>query len=281
MVPYVAVPSFRLGPFTIQALGLFAALGVYVGARLAVREAARHGVDPRPISEFAIWGVTAGVLTAHAVHLLLYHPEELSSLRDILTFWEGLASTGGVLGGVIAAILFFRRRRIRFDDYADAFALGIAPGWGIARIGCALVHDHPGVLTTSPFAVHFPASALTTLGFSGTRYDLGLADALALFAFTAILYFLDRRGLFRQRLLAILALLYGTSRFLLDFLRASDVPYPDARYFGLTPAQYFCFALWAYAVWKLITYQRARTARARPDSAMREPVAAAPQPVRS
>ena len=40
---------------------------------------------------------------------------------------------------------WFRVKRIRFRDYADAFALGIAPGWGVARIGCFTVHDHPGV----------------------------------------------------------------------------------------------------------------------------------------
>jgi phosphatidylglycerol:prolipoprotein diacylglycerol transferase len=60
----------------------------------------------------------------------------------------------------------------------------------------------------------------------------------------------------RDRLLAVLALVYGTSRFFLDFLRATDVPYPDARYLGLTPAQYFCFGLWAYGVWRLASYRR-------------------------
>jgi len=81
-----------------------------------------------------------------------------------------------------------------------------------------------------------------------TLYD---RHATLLFGASLLLQALDRRGLARGRLLAILALLYGTARFLLDFLRASDVPYPDPRYLGLTPAQYFCFALWAYGIWRL------------------------------
>jgi phosphatidylglycerol:prolipoprotein diacylglycerol transferase len=251
VIPYFELPSLHLGPLTLQAFGLFAALGVYVAARLAVREAARHGLDPRPISDFAVWGVAAGVLGGHAVHLLFYHPEELSDWRRVLAFWEGLSSLGGLAGGVLAAVVYFRRAHVRLGEYGDSFALGIAPGGGIARIGCFVVHDHPGVKTHFPLAVHFPASAEAILGFSGTRHDLGLYDALALFAFAVVLYALDRRGLLRGRLLALLALLYGTSRFLLDFLRASDVPYADARYLGLTPAQYLCFALWAYAAWKL------------------------------
>ena len=188
MIPYFELPSLHLGPFTLQAFGLFAALGVYAGARIAVREAERRQLDPQPLSDFAVWGVAAGVLMGHAVHLFLYHPEELSDWHRVFAFWEGLSSFGGLLGGVIAAMVFFGRRPIRFDAYADALALGVAPGWGIARIGCFVIHDHPGVRTAFPLAVDFPPQTMQTLGFTGMRHDLGLYDAVALFAFTALLF---------------------------------------------------------------------------------------------
>jgi phosphatidylglycerol:prolipoprotein diacylglycerol transferase len=260
VIPYYQLPSLHLGPFTLQAFGIFAALGVYAAARIAVGEAERHGADPRPLADYAVWGVASGVVFGHFVHLFLYHPEELADPRRIVFFWEGLSSFGGLLGGVLSAIVYFGRRRISFQAYADAFALGVAPGWGIARLGCFAIHDHPGVKTTFPLAVNFPESAFATLGFSGVRHDLGLYDALALFAFAAVLFALDRRGVLRGRLLALLALMYGTSRFLFDFLRAADVPYPDARYLGLTPAQYFCVALWAYGIWKMATVRPASAA---------------------
>ena len=256
MIPYFELPSLRLGPFTLQAFGLFAALGVYAGARIAVHEAIRRSLDPRPLADFAVWGVAGGVLMGHVVHLLLYHPEELTDWKRIFAFWEGLSSFGGLLGGVLAAAIYFGRRTVRFDDYGDALAVGIAPGWGIARVGCFVIHDHPGVKTDFFLAVNFPERALATLGFSGVRHDLGLYDALALFSFGLLVWALERRGLLRGRLLALLALLYGASRFYFDTLRATDVPYADARYLGLTPAQYFCFGLWAYAAWKLGPWRR-------------------------
>jgi len=254
VIPYFEIPSVHLGPFTLQIFGLLAALGVYVAARVGARAASRQGLDPQAFTDYAVWGVLSGVLFGHLVHLLLYHPEELSDWRKVLFFWEGLSSFGGLLGGVAAAMVFFRRRHLAFDDYADAFALGLAPGWGVARLGCFAIHDHPGLRTSFPLAVRFPPGLLDAAG--GPRHDLGLYDALALFAFAALLFALERRSLMRGRLLAVLALLYGTSRFFLDFLRAPDVPYPDARYLGLTPAQYFCFALWAYGIWKLRTVKR-------------------------
>ncbi len=256
LIPYFELPSIHLGPFTLQAFGLFAAAGVYLAARLAARAAERQGLDTRPLLDFAVWGVVSGVVFGHLAHIFLYHPEELRDPKRVLMVWEGLSSFGGLLGGIVAAAVFFRRRGIRFHDYADAFALGMAPGWAVARIGCFVVHDHPGVRTTFFLAVkNWP--------FGGTRHDLGLYDAVVLFAITAVLYFLRSRRLLEGRLLAVLAIVYAPARFLLDFLRGSDVPYPDGRYLGLTPAQYACVLLVAYAVWRFRA-DRAASAVERP-----------------
>jgi len=70
-------------------------------------------------------------------------------------------------------------------------------------------------------------------------------------AIAAVLFALSRRGLFHRKLMAVMAVLYAPGRFLFDFLRASDVPYRDARYFGLTPGQYFCFILAAWGLYVL------------------------------
>lgn len=242
MIPYFEIPSVRLGPITIQVFGVLAALGVFVGAKLAERAARRDGLDARAITGFLPWGLAAGVVVGHLVHLLLYHPEELHEPWRIFAVWEGLSSMGGLFGAVIAAIAYFRSRGARVEEYADAFALGVAPGWGIARLGCFAVHDHPGALSGFASAVQFPG---------GARHDLGLYDAAALFAIGAAVHLLRHRGVLHGRLLAMVALLYGAQRFLTDFLRASDVAYRDARYLGLTPAQYLCLALVAYGIWRL------------------------------
>ena len=66
----------------------------------------------------------------------------------------------------------------------------------------------------------------------GARHDLGFYDALVLFALTGLLYALEHRRSLQGKLLAVLAVGYGTARFFLDFLRATDLPYSDARYLG-------------------------------------------------
>jgi len=254
VIPYFEFPSVHLGPLTLQVFGIFAALGVFTGAKLSMWVCEKDRLDPQPVGDYAMWGVAAGIVGGHLVHLFLYHPEELAEPGRVFMVWEGLSSFGGLLGAVLAAFIYFRVRKIPLSRYTDAFALGIAPGWGVARLGCFAIHDHPGVHTSFFLGVRFP---------DGVRHDLGLYDAIALFAITAVVWWLRSRGRFQGRLLAVVALLYGTQRFFTDFLRASDVAYPDARYFGLTPAQYFCFALWGYGIWVLAGHaRREATARA-------------------
>ena len=65
MIPYFESPKYVLGPFTLETFGIFAALGIYVGARIAAGRAARAGLDGKPLVDFAFWGVISGVIFGH------------------------------------------------------------------------------------------------------------------------------------------------------------------------------------------------------------------------
>ncbi len=243
ILPYFTPPSIPLvGSLKLEPFGLFAAAGIYLAAHLTTRAAKKRGLDVLPFLDYAPWGVGGGIVMGHFVHLFLYHPEEMQGeggFLRIFKVWDGLSSFGGLLGGILAAVIFFKVKGIPFARYADSIALGLAPGWGVARLGCFAVHDHPGDRSDFFLAVNFPG---------GPRHDLGLYDALALFLFAAILYGVNRSGALKYKLLPLLSLLYGIQRFGTDFLRATDVAYKDARYAGLTPAQYGCIGLVLYGL---------------------------------
>ena len=256
MIPYLQAPSLKLGPLTIEPFGIFVALGILFASWLLSRQAQREGLDSHALQDYAPWGVGVGVVVGHLFHLFAYHPEELSkSPFQILKVWDGLSSFGGLIGGILAAVVYFRVRKLRFRDYADTFALAVAPGWAVARLGCFAVHDHPGLRTDFFLAVNFPG---------GARHDLGLYDAAFLFAISGLLWALRNAGMLRGRLLPLLSLLYAFGRFGFDFLRATDLSYVDARYLGLTPAQYGCFGLVAFGLWGLAKW-RAPEKKASPD----------------
>ena len=243
-ISWFVLPSLSLGPLTLQSFGLLSAAGVLAGMQIAARAARKDGLDPKIVLDFSVIAVAGGIVGGHLVHLIFYHPEELADPIRILKVWEGLSSMGGLAGAIITAAIWFRRRGLRFAPFGDAWALGLAPGWGIARLGCFSVHDHPGVRSDFWLAVAFPG---------GARHDLGLYEAILLFALAGLLVTLRGRGLLTGRLLPVLALLYGAGRFLLDFLRArpGDLVYADGRQLGLTFAQWFALGLMAWGVSRL------------------------------
>jgi phosphatidylglycerol:prolipoprotein diacylglycerol transferase len=246
VIPYFEQPSITLGPFTIYAFGFLSALGILVGSSVALRAARRYaGLDPEPLSRALPWAVACGFIGGHLVHVLGYHPELLHERGPLvlLELWDGQASMGGVLGGIIGLVLGFRRARQPLMPYLDSLALGVAPGWAIARIGCFMAHDHPGSLTHFPLAVAFPG---------GARHDLGLDDALVLGALALMLHLVARKRRTDGVLMGLLAIGYSIPRFFLDFLRARDVAFADGRIFGFTPAQYVVVALFFAGVVLLV-----------------------------
>lgn len=233
MIPWFEIPSLKL-PFGIEihAFGALIAIGISIGARLALRAAQRYGPgDSTAIQKVVPWAVAGGFLGAQLLHLFGYHPELLAGSWSAMF---GFSSMGGVLGALIAMVAYLKVTGVPVRPHLDALALGTAPGWAIGRIGCFLAHDHPGVLTDFPLALQFPG---------GARHDLGLYDALLLFALTGILYALSRKKRIDGTLMGVLAVGYSVPRFFLDFLRASDMSFVDRRILGLTPAQYIVVAL--------------------------------------
>ena len=107
MIPYFVIPPLQIGPVAVQPFGILAAAGVSLASALLLRGARRRALDEAPLRDFAVWAVVAGVIGGHLVHLLFYHPEELrqGGVLQLLRVWDGLSSTGGVLGGVLIGLI--------------------------------------------------------------------------------------------------------------------------------------------------------------------------------
>lgn len=237
MIPYFAFHVIPLGPIAIQVWGLFVALGLLTATWLLARILRRDGRDPELAWNLAFWAMLGAVVGARLGHVFFYDWDYFSAHPgDIIAVWKGgLSSFGGFFGGALAGLAYLRAKKADLLRISDATLAALPLGWAIGRVGCFLIHDHPGTLTNSPFGVRFP---------DGARFDLGMIDGLVGLLVFAVAYpfhrFIGRRipGLTTGLVLQLYALL----RFLTDFLRATDLPNSDPRYLGLTPAQYACIA---------------------------------------
>ena len=234
MIPYFNAHLFDIGSIPIHLFGVLVAIGVIVGDRVVVTEGVKRGIEARDVKFMNARIVIWGFIVAHLVSVIFYFPERIKESPWVLVnFWSGLSSFGGFLGALLAFLYYTRREKIPRLAYADAVALGLSIGWIFGRTGCFTAHDHPGRHTSFFLAVRYP---------DGPRHDLGLDELLFTIVMTVILFRYARKPRPAGHVIGLAALMYAPARFLLDFLRATDVARPDQRYAGLTPAQWACLA---------------------------------------
>jgi phosphatidylglycerol:prolipoprotein diacylglycerol transferase len=268
-LPYIPPPEYHLWRIPIHGFGLLVATGIIVGNAIARRRARKTGLDERKYEAVVFWTVGVGLVMSHMLDTIFYHPDVLrQNLLELFMVWNGLSSFGGFIGAALAFTVYTRRAKLDAWRYADAICYGLPVGWLFGRLGCSVVHDHPGRPSHSPLAVG-PGAAWP----DGPRFDLGLLEfmltPLLIAAVLLVGYLRDRsvaaaggaeapRSWVHKRgaIVATLAGAYAPIRFGLDFLRVGP-PLGDPRYGGLTPAQWACLGLLAFAVWVAVRPDRA------------------------
>jgi phosphatidylglycerol:prolipoprotein diacylglycerol transferase len=249
MIPYFNghLHDFDLpivGNVSIYWFGVLVAIGVLLGDRIVVWQGRKRGLDEHDVRFLNARIVIFGFIVAHLVSVIFYFPERIVQNPLVLVNpFAGLSSFGGFLGAFVAFMYYTKKEGIPRLPYADSVALGLSVGWIFGRTGCFTAHDHPGrhVSASFPLSVAYPG---------GARHDLGLDELLFTIVMTAILFVYNRKPRPPGRVIGLAAALYAPARFLFDFLRATDSQNgkPDARYIGLTPAQWACVAVFALAL---------------------------------
>ncbi len=191
--------------------------------------------------------ICIGWPSSHFTYLLFYAPERLASPLSLLQVTAGMSSVGflSTIGG--AAVVFALLTRDKVWHVLDGMAAGLAVGWTLGRLGCFVVHDHPGTETTFPLGVQgicYGDWGLVAGSATTACHDLGLYEMLASMVFTllaALLIAIRRVGWSA----IALPMLYAPLRFGLDFLRPIET---EIRWGGLTVAQWSCFILVGIAI---------------------------------
>ena len=248
LIPYFSVPVVELGPVVIDSWATLVALGFILGLELARWRGIQKGLDVRDVVDGIVMTVGLGFVVGHIVHVVAYNPQQLEEdgIMAILRVWAGFSSTGGFIGAVLGCALFYGVIRKRpFWPHADSIMFGFPFGWFLGRMGCFSAHDHIGSLSNFFLAVDFPVAR-----YGGPRHDLGLYEALWSLGIAGVFWALRHRPVKDGFFIGLFCVLYAPIRFLLDFLRNTDIEgRADLRYAGLTPAQYGMIAMFLAGIW--------------------------------
>jgi len=206
---------------------LFTDLGYAIGAAVFIYFARKDGRLDRRLVWVMLSGFAAGVIGARLVQwLLLGAPGGLGAWTDPSV--GGRTIIAGIVCGWIAVEVAKARLGIRRST-GDLFALALPAGEAVGRIGCWLNGCCYGAACNLPWAVE---------QHGALRHPAQLySSAVALLIFVALL--LLRGKLWREGdLFRAYLLLYGTSRFGIEFFRERD-----HLFGGLSLAQWFCLEL--------------------------------------
>ncbi len=185
---------------------------------------------PEQIEALLTWVILGVVLGGRLGFVLFYQPGYyLQNPGEALKIWEGgMSFHGGLLGVIVAIVLFAWKNKIPLLPLTDAISVGVPPALLLGRIANFINGELWGRPTDVPWAVAFPgARAQDCPGIEGLcgrhpsqLYEAGMEGLIL----GAILIWLAWRGGLKITglLTGIFLAGYGIARFIVEFFREAD-----------------------------------------------------------
>lgn len=239
IMPSLDPIAIQLGPLIIRWYALSYIGGIVLGWIYARRLVATHtlwakppGV-PKQVDDLIVWVTLGLILGGRLGHVLIYEPAYYASHPlEVFQIWRGgMAFHGGLLGAILAIVLFAQRHNIQVLSYLDMAACVTPIGLFFGRIANFVNAEVWGRASDVPWAVVFcneriadahggicPAGLMPR--HPSQLYEAAL-EGLVLFA---VLWILTRRGGLKRPGLAsgVFCLGYGLMRSFVELFREPD-----------------------------------------------------------
>lgn len=221
---------FQIGPFAARWYGLGYVVGILFAwwyskklvrtPRLWANNTAP--MKPEDLDDFLVWAAVGVVLGGRIGYILFYdfaryaaNPLEIFAITQ-----GGMSFHGGMLGTILAMVLFARSRGIPAWSLLDVVAAGVPVGLGLVRVTNFINSELWGRVTDVPWAFVFPNGGPEPRHPS-QLYEAGL-EGIVLFAALTWLVWRGRK-LARPKFVggAFIAG-YGVSRIIVEFFRTPD-----------------------------------------------------------
>lgn len=219
--PEIDPVLIHIGPLAIRWYGIMYLLG-FLAAYGLIRHLARLrrlALDGDGAADLLFYGAVGVVVGGRLGYVLFYNPAAyLDHPLDVFAIWQGgMSFHGGLLGVVAAALFFCRRRQLPVLLTGDVLVTAATVGLGLGRIGNFINGELWGRVTDLPWGMVFPGAGPEPRHPS-QLYQAALEGPLLLI----LLYLLHRRQARPGVPFFAFFLGYGMVRFLAEFFRQPD-----------------------------------------------------------
>lgn len=153
MRPYL----FKIGNFELRVYSLMYILALFIAIFLAKHDklAKKRGItDNKQIEDFAFITLFSGLIGARIYYVILKWDYYSKMLYEIPMVWKGgLAIHGGIIGGIVAILIFSKMHNKKFFVLTDMSVGPLILGQALGRIGNFANGEIHGVPTFTPWSV--------------------------------------------------------------------------------------------------------------------------------
>ncbi len=246
---------FQIGFFSLRWYSLayiFGLLGAWGLARIMSRKS-NSAFTILKMDDFLVWATVGVILGGRLGYVLFYNLSYFVEFPlQIFALWQGgMSFHGGLLGVIVATLLFAHDRKISPFAMGDILVCVAPIGLFLGRLANYVNGELYGRVTTSvPWAMIFP------MGGAEPRHPSQLYEALmegvVLFLILNTLWWL--KPAYRERtgfLTGLFFILYAVFRFFLEFFREPDAHLGFIVSF-LSMGQILCVPMALFGVWVLL-----------------------------
>ncbi|WP_284617453.1 prolipoprotein diacylglyceryl transferase [Aquabacterium humicola] len=250
--------ALSLGPLKIHWYGLTYLVAFGLFFFLANRRAklpwyAETGWNRREIEDLLFWGVLGTIIGGRIGYVLFYKPGEyLANPLEVFAVWKGgMSFHGGMLGVILAMVLYARKRGRDWLEVTDFIAPCVPTGIAAVRLGNFINGELWGrpADPSLPWAMVFPQAGDGIARHPSQLYQAGL-EGLTLFV---LLWLYARSPRKTGQVSGAFLFGYGVFRFTAEYFRQPD-SHLGLLALGMSMGQWLCVPmiaggalLWAWA----------------------------------
>jgi phosphatidylglycerol:prolipoprotein diacylglycerol transferase len=219
--PQIDPVIFSIGPLAVRWYGLMYLLG-FAGSFFYMRYLARlrkFPMNSEEISDLIFYGVFGVILGGRLGYTLFYNfAYYIEHPLEIFAVWQGgMSFHGGLLGVVVAILVFCKRRQKSILEVGDIVAAATPIGLGFGRLGNFINAELWGRVTDVPWGVVFPGAG--SLPRHPSQLYEALLEGCLLFV---ILWVAHKKKIKRGVPIFIFLGGYGLCRFVVELFRQPD-----------------------------------------------------------